>query len=72
MCVCVCVYCLIPFIMFIAELKEEVHFIKSFVSGAGYQTELSDIEKDNELLDKAEMTVLFCIMHRKTALSLKV
>ncbi|XP_070594473.1 leucine-rich repeat-containing protein 63 isoform X2 [Erythrolamprus reginae] len=46
-------------------------FIKSFVSGEGYDTELSAIDKANEMLEKAEMAVLFCIMHRKTGLSLK-
>ncbi|XP_058036426.1 leucine-rich repeat-containing protein 63 [Ahaetulla prasina] len=53
------------------EFKEEMDFIKSFVSGAGYDTELSEIDKANEMLDKAEMAVLFCIMHRKTGLNLK-
>ncbi|KAK9411172.1 leucine-rich repeat-containing protein 63 [Crotalus adamanteus] len=43
--------------MLYEELKEEMHFIKSFVSGAGYQTELSAIDKDSELPDKAEMAV---------------
>ncbi|XP_013909559.1 PREDICTED: uncharacterized protein LOC106539309 [Thamnophis sirtalis] len=53
------------------ELEEEMDFIKSFISGAGYDTELSALERANEFLQKAEMAVLFCIMHRKTGLSLK-
>ncbi|XP_026566158.1 leucine-rich repeat-containing protein 63 [Pseudonaja textilis] len=53
------------------ELEEEIDFIKSFVSGAGYNTELSAIDKANELLEKAEMAILFCIMHRQTGLNLK-
>ncbi|XP_025023384.1 uncharacterized protein LOC112540814 [Python bivittatus] len=53
------------------EVKQEMDLSESFVSGAGYRTECP-IDKDNELVEKAKMVVLFCIMHRKTGLSLKV
>ncbi|XP_062981561.1 leucine-rich repeat-containing protein 63 [Elgaria multicarinata webbii] len=54
-----------------AEPERDMDVGISLVSGAGCKPQLSQEEMESDLMTNAEKEVLFCLVHKKTGLSLK-